>query len=221
MKRPPQLPAMAVLAAIIIFGSPAHSAPADDAITITPADFRVAREKILEQAARLEAASSPTVSTADYARNYQQLQKDVARAQPPLNEWTTDEQERIKNLPEPAEAAWQALNAEKTRTQERIDRQISDAEQAHQELLEQQRINARRQAETERARRDAELKEAQIRESLARTEYYEDSNRYYPFYGSNWWWSHPVKPRPTPHGENRYYGTKPPQINDYKGRPLP
>lgn len=217
MNRPTHRMARVFLAGLLIGMAALASSAPTDAITITPADFRVAQSEIMEQVARLELTSSATVSTADYALSFQQLQKDIARADPPLSQWSDEDQQRIKALPEPTEAAWQALSAQQERTQARLREQAVDAEQAHAQLLQQRTENARRQAAAETAQRDAALKEAQIRESMARPEYYEDAGRYYPIYGNNWWWNRPGKPIPVPPGENRYYGTKP-VILDFKGR---
>lgn len=206
------------VAAFVMFGV-ADGVAADKSSTIklTPADFMVPREKIMEQVQRLEGMAEASRSTADYARLYNDLQDDLSKAKPPMKEWSEKDRDRVTALPEPTDAAWQALRTEQEHTQQRLRQQSDDAVQAQQARLEAQREQQKANRDADLAEQQARLNEAQIRESEARTDYYD--NDYY--YGGNYWWYHQPWHRPVPRPwENRYYGTKPPLPNNYEPRPM-
>lgn len=177
---------VAVAGALAAAGLPAlQAAAADDAITITKTDFRLSIDDVMKSVERVESMAAAGTSSADYARAYSRLQNDLASAHPPVAEWDEDKRERLKALPEPTESAWQALDSENARTEERLRARTEEAQREHEQNLASRRDQQRSQAEQERLDREAELQEARIDELEARTDYYNDSS-YYP---GNWWWS--------------------------------
>src|SRR5687768_5696914 len=66
-------------------------ARAPEPITISPADFYIAKSEALEQLAELEAMAAVSVATADYARLYRDFQDDITRVRPKLSEWSQAE----------------------------------------------------------------------------------------------------------------------------------
>jgi len=217
--KPKHMVKLITLGAALAFSGAVSLAPAaDEPITITPSDFNLSREKLLEQVATLETMAASSTSTADYARLFRKLQDDLSRAKPPLADWAEVDRSRVKELPEPTEAAWQALKVEEANTQARLDAKAREVQQNFELQAQQQR--ARIQAQNAQDRID-DLREAQIQESLARRDFYEDA--YPAFYYSPWLGGghghghHRPRPR---RNENRYYGTKPMLPNNYTPNPI-
>lgn len=177
----------ALLIAIAILSPAAPIAQDDDAITISKSDFNRTISDIMESIGHLESLAATSTSTADYARAYSRLQGDLARVRPPVSEWTESDRNRLRDLPEPTQAAWEAMDAEDARTQERLRQREEESRRQWEAQLE-----TRRQEEAERARQErqdlaAQEQRARIEELEARTDYYDRATNSY--YHRNWWWS--------------------------------
>jgi len=204
--KPANMVTLITLGAAFAFSGAVSLAPAaDEPITITPSDFNLSREKLLEQVATLETMAASSLSTADYARRFRKLQDDLLRAKPPLADWAEADRSRVKKLPEPTNAAWQSLKIEEQNVQARLDAKGREAQQNFEIQAQQQRARIQQQNAQDRI---DELRQAQIEESEARREYYEDAYPafyYRPWIGGGHGHHHP-RPRPN---DNRYYDIRP------------
>lgn len=193
----------------------AASEDSGDAITITPADFKKSPDKLMQNLARLESLASVSRSTAEYALNFRDFQSDLGKANPPLSQWSDADQNRVKKLPEPTAAAWQALRSEEEQTQARKQQQIMQAQEDSEARARARREQDRLQTEQDRLDREAELR-------TERNNAINYNNYAYPYYGGYWWNSGHGHHRPNrPFGVegNRYYGTKPLIPNNYTPGP--
>jgi hypothetical protein len=185
------------LAAVLL---PVSAAVAQDgeSINISRSDFLLSTEEIIKDVARLETMAASSTATADYASAYEKLQNDLRRAKPPVADWKAEDRNRLRSLPEPSEAAWQALELEERRRDERARSRSEAAQQREQQAAALRREENQLRLAEERLELDAAEKEARIRELEARTDYYEDAPQYYPYY-DNLWWRRGNKWRPDPH----------------------
>lgn len=172
--------------ALVIIPAPATPQVADE-ITITPADFNIPKTEALERIGDLESMAAVSTSTADYARTFREFQDDLAQVRPPVAEWPASDRDRIKNLEQPTEAAWQALALEEQNTRARLNERSREAEASYQQRLQQQRQDQQLQADQARTQQQLRLQEAQIRESEARSEYYEDLDYGWSTWYNPWW----------------------------------
>lgn len=197
--------AIAIMTAGVISGLRSVAAASDnEPINISFGDFKQPVSDIMESVDRVEAIGQLSSSTADYARAYSRLQDDLKKAKPPVSQWNEGQKDRLRNLPEPTEEAWQALDDEKAATERRIQQRNAESKQAYDENLKRQEEVDRQQAREDREQREADLQQARIDEIEARTNYYDNNS--YGYYGGSWW-----------SGRRPWYGHRP--IRPEIGRP--
>lgn len=152
----------------------------------------------MKDVARLETMAASSVATAEYARAYEKLQASLGKANPPVSEWSQSNRERLRELPEPSEAAWKSLELEMQRQQQRANQQSQTAQQRFEQAQLLREQETRQRLEEQRLSLDAEEQAARIRELDARTDYLDDAPYYNHVY-DNLWWQRGHKWRPGSH----------------------
>lgn len=165
-------------------------------ITITPADFNIPKDEALERLTDLEAMAAVSVSTADYARAFRDFQDDLGKVRPPVSDWTSSERDRLESLKQPTEAAWQALALEEQQTRQRLQERGRVAEADWERRQQQQAVQQATRAQQAQADQQLRLQEAQIQETEARAEYYDElaDDAWNSWYNPWWYSAYPGSP---------------------------
>lgn len=169
-------------------------AQSQKAISIGKSDFLIEKEEILADAKRLIGESEVDSETLNYARSHETFRQKVAKADPPLSQWSDSEQDIIASVPSPSESAQKKLADHRSildqQQQARVEESEAAAATRRRSNLEQQRLDAIR----DREETAAELRK---RELDIIEDRYNDGGYYRYGYGFPIFPIHPVRP---PHG---------------------
>jgi hypothetical protein len=129
-------------------------------------DELYARERLLPDIDRMTSDGASLADTAEYARSYDRLKKQLAAAKPPVSEWTPAEQARVSAIPTPTNTAIATLLIQKRQVEQDL---IHKQEEAQREREEAQRQQIARDKIDEEKRAN-EKAEAQRQQAIAAQE---------------------------------------------------
>jgi hypothetical protein len=164
-------------------------------LTLSMTDLYGNKTELLAKAGELSTQDEVMRNTADYVVRYRELQRGLQLVQPPLSDWSADEQSKVRAVPAPTAEGVRRLEEQQKIAADKVEQRVTAAQEDFERKKQENIKQAEREQQAKEAQLRAEQKQAEIDAYNRRTE---DLDGYYYPYRINYPIYVPPRPRPMP-----------------------